>query len=183
MIRVGIVGQKWLAENVFKELSTPFQMVYVAAPDADDRLAQAAMAAGIEPHLYGPAGLAGVRPAEPIDLLIAAHAFVHIPAELRKGAKCSIGFHRALLPLHRGRNAVEAAVRDGDKVTGGTVYHLDEGYDTGPVAFQDWCFIERGESAADLWRRALAPMGLDLLTRAAFHFADYGFLPADEQSR
>lgn len=45
-------------------------------------------------------------------------------------------YHPSLLPLHRGQDAVEAAT-GGDKVTGGTVFHLDEGFDTGPIAFQD----------------------------------------------
>lgn len=181
-MKVGIVGQKWLGESVFKELSKGLQIVFVAAPSKDDRLAMASKEAGLEPVIHGERGLAGILPPCRLDLLIAAHAFVYIPAELRSSADWCIGYHPSLLPLHRGRNAVEAAVEAGDKITGGTVFHLDEGFDTGPVVFQDWCFVGRDENARTLWRRALAPLGLDLLVRAASHLQDYGFVPAAEQS-
>lgn len=180
-MKVGIVGQKWLGESVFKALSKELQIVFVAAPSQADRLAVASKEAGLEPAIHGDRGLAGILPPCHLDLLIAAHAFVHIPAELRGAADWCIGYHPSLLPLHRGRNAVEAAVAAGDKVTGGTVFHLDEGFDTGAVAFQDWCFVGHKQTAADLWRRALAPMGNDLLIRAASHLLEYGFIPSTGQ--
>lgn len=180
-MKVGIVGQKWLGESIFKELSKELQIVFVAAPSADDRLAIAATSMGLRPVIHGSGGLEGIGTTGKIDLLIAAHAFVRVPAELRAAATWCIGYHPSLLPLHRGRNAVEAAIRDGDKVTGGTVFHLDESYDTGAIAFQDWCFIGKGETPMGLWRRALAPMGLELLTKSAAHLLDYGFLPAQDQ--
>ncbi|MCT7667170.1 formyltransferase family protein [Shinella kummerowiae] len=181
-MKVGIVGQKWLGESVFKALSKELQIVFVAAPLKGDRLAEASKEAGLEPVIHGEHGLAGIFPPCKLDLLIAAHTFVHIPAELRSAADWCIGYHPSLLPLHRGRNAVEAAVAAGDKVTGGTAFHLDEGFDTGPIAFQDWCFIGRQETPADLWRRALAPIGVDLLVKAASHLLDYGFIPGEEQA-
>lgn len=50
----------------------------------------------------------------------------------------------------------------GEKITGGTVYWLDDGVDTGDIAAQDWCWILPADTAATLWRRELAPMGLRL---------------------
>lgn len=181
-MKVGIVGQKWLGERVFKALSKELQIVFVAAPSMDDRLAVASKEAGLEPVIHGENGLAGVLPPCRLDLLIAAHAFVFIPAELRSSAEWCIGYHPSLLPLHRGRNAVEAAIAAGEKVTGGTVFHLDDGFDTGSVVFQDWCFVTQGEGPADLWRRALAPIGEELLLKAVSHLLDYGFLPETEQA-
>ncbi|WP_421589897.1 formyltransferase family protein [Shinella sp. M27] len=180
-MKVGIVGQKWLGESVFKALSKELQIVFLAAPSKDDRLAVASKAAGLEPVIHGEDGLAGVLPPCRLDLLIAAHAFVYIPAELRSSAEWCVGYHPSLLPLHRGRNAVEAAMAAGERVTGGTVFHLDDGFDTGAVAFQDWCFIGPCETPATLWRRALGPIGVDLLVKSASHLLDYGFIPSDSQ--
>jgi methionyl-tRNA formyltransferase len=69
----------------------------------------------------------------------------------------------------------------GESITGGTVYHLTDDWDSGPTAFKNWCFIQNGETAPELWRRALAPMGLELIVKAADHFAWYGFIPSEEQ--
>jgi glycine cleavage system regulatory protein len=61
------------------------------------------------------------------------------------------------------------------------VYHLADGWDRGAIAMQDWCFVTNGETARELWERALAPMGLDLLKRVVRHAATHGKLPAHPQ--
>ncbi|MBB2778320.1 UNVERIFIED_ORG: methionyl-tRNA formyltransferase [Comamonas terrigena] len=53
-----------------------------------------------------------------------------------------------------------------DKITGGTVYWLDDGADTGPIALQSWCWIRPGDTADTLWRRDLGPMGVRLFEQA-----------------
>ena len=70
---------------------------------------------------------------------------------------------------------------EGDPIAGGSVYHLADGWDAGAVAAQDWCFVAKGETARELWERALAPMGLALLTRVVRHAAQHGELPAYPQ--
>ncbi|TRL32279.1 formyltransferase family protein [Rhizobium straminoryzae] len=150
-------------------------------PRASDRLYALAMAADVTAILYGSTGLdalAGIS----VDLLICANAFVFVPAWVRQQARYAIGFHPSLLPLYRGKTSVADAIAAGERITGGTVYHLTDEMDAGPVAFQDGCFIHNGEQAPDLWRQALAPMGLELLIRAADHLAAYGFIPAEEQA-
>ncbi|TRL38045.1 formyltransferase family protein [Rhizobium straminoryzae] len=180
-MKIGLIGQKWLAAEVFKALNDHHDMAFVAVPRASDRLYALAMAADVPAILYGSTGLdalAGIS----VDLLICANAFVFVPAWVRQQARDTIGFHPSLLPLHRGRTAVADVIAAGERITGGTVYHLTDEMDGGPVAFQDWCFIQENETPADLWRRALAPMGLELLTRAVDHLAVYGFIPAEEQA-
>ena len=58
------------------------------------------------------------------------------------------------------------AIHMGDKVTGGSAYWMDDGADTGPIAAQEWCWIQPGDTPAELWRRDLAPMGLRLFETA-----------------
>jgi methionyl-tRNA formyltransferase len=40
---------------------------------------------------------------------------------------------------------------------------MDDGADTGPIEAQELCHILPGETPEELWRRALAPLGLRLL--------------------
>lgn len=102
-----------------------------------------------------------------VDLIVAAHSHDFIGRRTRNRAKLgAIGYHPSLLPLHRGRDAVRWAIRMGDKVAGGSVYWLNDTVDGGPVAAQDFCFVRPEWTAAELWREALQPMGVDLLRKA-----------------
>src|SRR4029077_17300792 len=89
-----------------------------------------------------------------------------------------IGYHPSLLPRHRGMAAVEWTIKEGDPIAGGTIYHLADQMDAGAIAAQDWCFVRKGETARELWERALAPMGLRLLAHVVRHVRDTGELPA-----
>jgi methionyl-tRNA formyltransferase len=58
----------------------------------------------------------------------------------------------------------------GDPIAGGSVYWLSDNVDGGPIAAQDWCFVEPGVApdeidvvASQLWRKELFPMGIRLL--------------------
>jgi len=48
---------------------------------------------------------------------------------------------------------------------------MDDGADTGPIEAQDFCHILPGETPAELWRRALAPLGVRLLTETVARLA------------
>ncbi|WP_137132760.1 formyltransferase family protein [Rhizobium sp. FY34] len=158
-MKVGIIGQKWLAQQVFDQLRQSYQIGFVAVPDETDRLHTAAMEAGAVVVCYKREGLWRLLD-HPVDLLICAHAFVFIPPEVRAVASQAIGYHPSLLPLHKGRHSIEDAIKAGDRITGGSVYHLTDEMDAGPVVSQNWCFIHEGETAPGLWRRVLAPMGV-----------------------
>ena len=85
------------------------------------------------------------------------------------------------MPRHRGIAAVEWTLLSGDPIAGGSIYHLDAGWDDGAIAAQDWCFVVKGESARVLWERALSPMGLRLIRQVVNHAAAHGSLPAHQQ--
>ena len=87
------------------------------------------------------------------------------------------------MPRHRGIAAVEWTILEGDPIAGGSIYHLADGWDAGAIAAQDWCFVEKGESARELWERALAPMGLKLLSQVIHYAAEHNALPAFEQDQ
>ena len=63
-----------------------------------------------------------------------------------------------------------------DPIAGGTVYKMDDGYDTGPIVLQRWCHVRPewrlagaynpAHGASELWRGELFPMGVRLLLEA-----------------
>ena len=53
--------------------------------------------------------------------------------------------------------------------------------DAGAIAAQDWCFVGKGETARQLWERALAPMGQKLLAEVIDYAKAHDALPARPQ--
>lgn len=97
------------------------------------------------------------------DLIVAAHCHAFISRKARLRSKLgALGYHPSLLPMRRGRSAIEWAIRFRERITGGTVYWFNDVVDGGPIAAQDWCFIPPRAKASDLWKDQLAPMGLRL---------------------
>lgn len=163
-MRVMVVGQKWLGEQTLRLcLQRGYDVACVSAPGASDRLATLAAGEGI-PVCPTSGRLDASQVPSGIDLLLCAHAHVFIPSEARSKARLgALGYHPSLLPRHRGRDAIRWAIHMGDKLTGGTAYWMDDGADTGPIAAQGWCWIRPGDTPELLWRRDLAPLGLQLL--------------------
>jgi methionyl-tRNA formyltransferase len=53
--------------------------------------------------------------------------------------------------------------------------------DAGAIAAQEWVFVKKGETARELWERALAPLGQKLLADVIYHAKAHGSLPATPQ--
>lgn len=101
-----------------------------------------------------------------VDLIMAAHSHDFIGRKTRLRARLgAIGYHPSLLPLHRGRDAVRWAVKMRERITGGSVYWLNDTVDGGPIAAQDWCFIRPDDTPTTLWRRELQGMGIRLFAQ------------------
>ena len=184
-MRCVLVGSRFFGASVFEALRKErgVEFTGVVAPAADDRLALAASAAGVAVHvLEHPKLVPGEAIPEGSDLIIAAHTHARVSAQaLARSRLGGVGYHPSLLPRHRGIAAVEWTILQGDAIAGGSVYHLADGWDAGAIAAQDWCFVAKGETARELWERALAPMGLALLARVVHHAHQHGQLPAQTQ--
>lgn len=101
-----------------------------------------------------------------IDVILAAHSHAFLGRATRARAQvAAIGYHPSLLPLHRGRDAVRWTIRDRDRVTGGSVYHLTDNTDGGPLAAQEHLLVPVGATVESLWREHLAPLGVRLILR------------------
>jgi methionyl-tRNA formyltransferase len=177
-LKLWVAGQKLFgAAALALCLQRGHDVVGVSSPptssggDRPDRLRDAAERAGVP---WRPAGTlrAELLP-DGTDLIVCAHAheFVGRPTRL-KARLGAIGYHPSLLPLHRGRDAVEWTIRMRDRVAGGSVYWLTDGVDAGPLAAQRHVFVRPGDTAAELWRRDLFPLGLELLDRVLADVAE-----------
>jgi methionyl-tRNA formyltransferase len=183
-LRITLVGSRYFGAAAFDLLlKQGIDIARVVVPQADDRLAAAAAAAGVEVHvLKDPKLVPAEAIADGTELIVSAHSHARVSAEALALARLGgIGFHPSLLPRHRGIAAIEWTIKSGDPIAGGSIYHLAERMDAGAIAMQDWCFVKNGETARELWERALAPMGLRLLGEVVQHAAKYGSLPARPQ--
>lgn len=116
-----------------------------------------------------------------VDLIVAAHCHAYISAPTRLRSRLgALGYHPSLLPRHRGRSAVEWAIRFPDAITGGTVYWFNDVVDGGPIAAQEPVHIRPDDTARSLWTRDLAPLGLRLFSQV-FDQIDSGVIVAEPQ--
>ena len=182
-----LVGSRYFGATVLETLHNEgvAEFTRVVVPAADDRLAVAARAAGLDVHvLVNPKIVPGAAIPEGTELILAAHTHARVSNEaLARSRLGGVGYHPSLLPRHRGIAAVEWTILEGDAIAGGSIYHLADGWDAGAIAVQDWCFVAKGETARELWERALAPMGLELLARVVRHAQERGELPAYPQDQ
>jgi len=73
-----------------------------------------------------------------------------------------LNVHASLLPRWRGVSPIQAAILNGDKVTGVTIMKMDEGIDTGDIVCQRKVQIDDDDTGESLFTK-LATLGSDLL--------------------
>jgi methionyl-tRNA formyltransferase len=183
-MRITLVGSRHFGVTTLQTLRQhDVDVVRVVVADAEDRLAAAAQAAGIEVVVQAdPKLVIASEIAAGTDLIVTAHSHARVAKDALAAARLGgIGYHPSLLPRHRGIAAVEWTIRQKDPIAGGTVYHLADRMDAGAIAAQDWCFVGKDETARQLWERALAPMGQKLLAEVIDYARIHGTLPARPQ--
>ncbi|MBF6607137.1 MAG: methionyl-tRNA formyltransferase [Flavobacterium sp.] len=173
-LRVFISGQKYFGQEVFRLCNRLdfVEIVGVCAPVDDKYVTKLASTFNV-PIIAAGTLRADTLP-DNVDIGITAHSFDYIGRKTRYKANIGwLGYHPSLLPRHRGRSAIEWAIRMRDAITGGTVFWLNDGIDRGDIAYQDFCFIdpvlygkEPRKAARKLWEDELQDMGLRLLEQA-----------------
>ena len=183
-MRITLVGSRHFGVTTLEMFRRRgVDVIRVVVADAEDRLAAAARAAGIEVAVQvNPKLVVAAEIAEDSDLIVTAHSHARISKEaLAKARFGGIGYHPSLLPRHRGIAAVEWTIREKDPIAGGTVYHLADRMDAGAIAAQDWCFVKKDETARQLWERALVPLGQRLLGEVIDYAKTHDALPSKPQ--
>ena len=183
-MRITLVGSRHFGVTTFNMLREHgVEIARIVVHDAEDRLAAAAKAAGIEVVVQAdPKIVTAAEIAPNSDLIVTAHSHARISREALAAARLGgIGYHPSLLPRHRGIAAIEWTIKEGDPIAGGTIYHLADRMDAGAIAAQEWVFVKKGETARELWERALAPLGQKLLAEVIDYAKLHKSLPAKPQ--
>jgi methionyl-tRNA formyltransferase len=127
----------------------------------------------------GPEAVAALREAAP-DLLLVIGWSRLCGAEFRETARLgTLGYHPTLLPKMRGRAALAWTILLGLERTGGSLFWMDEGVDSGPIAAQQAFDLPPGttlKGLLDLQLDALGAMIPPLMAKLAD-----GTRPAREQ--
>jgi methionyl-tRNA formyltransferase len=184
IMRITLVGSRHFGVTTLNMLRAhEVEIARVVVHDGEDRLAASARAAGIEVVVQAdPKLVVASEIAANTDLIVTAHSHARVSKDALGASKLGgIGYHPSLLPRHRGLAAVEWTIKEGDPIAGGTVYHLADRMDAGAIAAQEWCFVKKGETARELWERALAPLGQKLLGQVIDYAKTHHALPARPQ--
>jgi methionyl-tRNA formyltransferase len=184
IMRITLIGSRHFGVTTLNMLKAHgVEVARVVVHDAEDRLAASAKAVGIEVAVQADPKLVVASEIAPnTDLIVTAHSHARVSKDALGAAKLGgIGYHPSLLPRHRGLAAVEWTIKEGDPIAGGTIYHLADRMDAGAIAAQEWCFVKKGETARELWERALAPLGQKLLGQVIDYAKTHHSLPAKPQ--
>src|ERR1700755_2978101 len=123
-MRITLVGSRHFGVatfNMLREEGVEVQRFIVH--DAENRLAAAAKAAGIDVVVQAnPRLVVASEIAPKTDLILTAHSHARISNEALAAARLGgIGYHPPPLPRHRGQAAIEWTIRECDPIAGGTV--------------------------------------------------------------
>lgn len=104
-----------------------------------------------------------IRYHRPDVIVVMAYGQILPKEVLRIPTVACLNLHASLLPRHRGAAPIQAAIAAGDRESGITVMHMDEGLDTGDVLLTKSLRLQRRETAGTLHDRlaALAPSALE----------------------
>ncbi|QBI53623.1 methionyl-tRNA formyltransferase [Streptomonospora litoralis] len=175
-MRVAIIGQAAFGEAVLRRLQDDGVTVAgVAAPEPAqggrvDRLWSASEEAGIPrvstASLKEPGGLVKWKELE-ADFCLMAFVTHFLPDDVfTLPTHGTAQYHPSLLPLHRGKSAINWALINGEQETGLSIFWPDRGIDTGPVLLQKRCPIGPDDTVGSLYFDRLFPLGVDAVSEA-----------------
>ncbi len=103
-----------------------------------------------------------LRALAPDAIIVVGYGRIIPPWMLELPRFGNINVHASLLPKYRGAAPIQWAIANGEKITGITTMHLNEGLDTGDILLQRELAIGDEDTSVTLAPR-LAEMGADLL--------------------
>ncbi len=174
-MRIAIIGQAAFGAAVFRALVDAGEEIVavssVRGTEArPDPLWVAGEAAGVPVFATGRLKRAEVLAAYGATAPdLCAMAFVtHILPEavLTMPRLGTIQYHPSLLPRHRGRSAINWAIRNGDATTGLSIFWVDGGIDTGEILLQREAPIGADDTVGSLYFDRLFPLGVESLVEA-----------------
>lgn len=175
-MKIILIGQAAFAEKTLDKLVGKGEEVLAVfcPPDATagkfDPVKQRALQLGIPVHQHKTLKTQEVLDkfvALQADLAILAFVTQIVPPPVFNAPKFgSICFHPSLLPKYRGRSAINWALINGEKVTGITLFWVDEGIDTGPLLLQKEVMVDPDETTGTIYFNKLFPIGVEAIGEA-----------------
>jgi len=172
-LNVFISGQKYFGSLILHEMikNPRVNIAGVCTPFGDRHVGKLAHLHEI-PIITAGSLNADTMPSN-VDVGITAHSFDYIGRATRyKPTIGWIGYHPSLLPRHRGRSAIEWAIKMRDFLTGGTTFWLNSGIDRGDIIEQEIVWIDPKmynmdlkKAAKLLWEHELQDVGVRLINK------------------
>lgn len=103
-----------------------------------------------------------MRTIAPDLIVVVAYGEILKPEVLQIPQRGAVNLHASLLPRYRGSSPIQAAILNGDDLTGVTTILMDEGMDTGDVLGQAEVSIDENDTAGTLHDK-LARVGAEML--------------------
>lgn len=160
-MKVAFAGTPDFAETILRGLLASEHEVGVVISQPDTRrgrgrkltappVAELAVSQGIpllQPHLIGEIA-DRIRQQE--ALVVAAYGQILRPDTLYATEFGAWNVHASLLPAYRGAAPVERAIMNGEKQTGISIMAMEEGLDSGPIAFQSTATLDPDADSGEL---------------------------------
>jgi len=158
---IGVPVLRWLIESPEHELigvvTQPDKPVgreqRIEAPPIKTALAGHDVPVFQPKRIKSEEAIAEIRAFAPDVIIVMAYGQILPRAILEIPRIACLNLHASLLPRHRGAAPIQAAIVAGDRETGVTVMHMDEGLDTGDVLLETRIEIARGETGGSLHDR------------------------------
>ncbi len=174
-MRLALIGQATFGDAVFRALRDAGEDIVAVSsiagsPERPDPLWAAADSTGVPVFPTGklkqPDVLESYASTAP-DLCVMAFVTHILPERVLTAPPMgTIQYHPSLLPRHRGRSAINWAIRQGDSTTGVTIFWVDAGIDTGPILLQREVEVGPDDTVGSLYFDRLFPLGVEALVES-----------------
>jgi methionyl-tRNA formyltransferase len=112
-------------------------------------------------------------------IVVAAFGQILPPEVLDLPPYGCVNVHASLLPRWRGAAPIQAALLNGEELTGVTIMRMDTGVDTGPTLSQASISISHGETTGSLTTK-LSSLGAELLIETLSRYLDGSLQPKSQ---
>ncbi len=124
-------------------------------------------------------GVRAIAEEKPDVIVVVAFGMILKSDLLDMPARGCVNVHASLLPKYRGVSPIQAAILNGDAITGCTTMLIDEGVDTGDILLQQETPVDMMDTAGTLFDR-LAHIGAELLVKTLDGMQDGSVKPKQQ---
>jgi len=145
-------------------VTLPVELAHRHSDYVDLRPAAQAAGAGLlhARNVNAPDVCAAIRDAAPDVVFVIGWSQICREPFMAAAGKGLVGYHPAPLPRMRGRAVIPWTILKDEPITGGTLFWIDAGVDSGPILEQRFLHVAPDETAGSLYRRHMELLDLML---------------------